>query len=696
MLFESAFRYHQSGNLIPAEAAYQRILKNHPRHFDALHMLGVLICQKGELRQGIELLKQAVSLNPLDPTCHNNLGKALHDLGKPKEAIDCFQKAIAIHPKFTLAYCNLGNSLNAVGKAREAIEHCLKAIRLDPHCAEAHNNLGDAFYNLGKPEQAYRSYQKAITLKPDFAKAYYNLAITCDALGNKQEALLCYEKSIELKPDFASAYNDLGIIHKDMGNHEAAILCYRKAIELKPDFAAAYNNIGNLLNDSGSMEQAIESYEKAVEMKADFTEALSNLASLFEQTNQVDKAKKIIAKALRCDPQNPLANYVAARCERRQGRFARALELLQNVNLSPAISKACPGILYEKGILYDRLGEFDKAFQCFSAANKNVAQSLLANQIDKQHYILKIEKLRSNLLAERDSYVDTRPHHSDDVSPVFLMGFPRSGTTLLDQILSACVDVETLEEKPLVQTMIMEFQNQGFRYPEDLPRIDETLAKELKAAYERKLSEYLPYPGYKTIIDKLPLNTIDLGLIYRVFPESKIIFAMRHPADVCLSCFFQNFQLNEAMIHFLELNDTAKFYHLVMSLWNEYTNKLPLNVHVIRYEDLIRNFDAETKKLFDYLSISWNPSIRNFHAHAKARKKIATPSYHQVIEPIYNRSMYRWKKYLKHLEPIFEVLKPHARKFGYTFVEKVPAQVNRQSKWIQPIAYSPFSNSAAN
>jgi len=679
-----------------AETAYHRILQDHPRHFDALHMLGVLLCQKGDLDQGIRLLQQAISVNPRDPACCNNLGKALHDMGKPKQAIDCFQKAVTLHPKFTLAYCNLGNSLNAVGESQLAAEYCQKALELDPSCAEAHNNLGNAYHNMGKLKEAYQSYQKAITLKPDFAKAYYNMAMICDGLGNIQEALHCYEKCIELKPDFSQAYNNLGIIHKETGNPEAAMVCYRKAIELKPDFAAAYNNLGNLLNDLGNLKQAIECYEKAVELKPDFAEALSNLASLFEQTNQVDKAKKIIAKALRCDPQNPLANYVAARCERRQGRFARALELLQNVNLSPAISKACPGILYEKGILYDRLGEFDKAFQCFSAANKNVAQSLLANQIDKQHYILKIEKLRSNLLAERDSYVDTRPHHSDDVSPVFLMGFPRSGTTLLDQILSICKEVETLEEKPLVQTMIIQFQEHGFRYPEDLHRIDEAIAKYLRNAYRQKLEAYLPCPKGKLVVDKLPLNIIDLGLIHRVFPESKIIFALRHPLDVCLSCFFQNFQLNEAMIHFLDLDDTARFYDRVMHLWNAYTQRLPINFHVIRYENLVRDFDTETKRVFDYLSLPWDPSIRNYHHHAKTRKKIATPSYHQVVEPLYDRSVDRWKNYLKHIQPIVGVLSVHIQAFGYSITETASIPANRQSKWIQPIAYSPSSNSAAN
>ena len=268
------------------------------------------------------------------------------------------------------------------------------------------------------------------------------------------------------------------------------------------------------------------------------------------------------------------------------------------------------------------------------------------------------------------------PKPFDESSPVFLIGFPRSGTTLLDQILNTSSVIETLEEKPLVQKMLIRFQAHGFSYPKDLNLLNFELVEDLKNAYFQEVSSHSKDRPETIMIDKLPLNTIDMGLIHRVFPKSKMIFALRHPADTCLSCFFQNFSLNEAMIHFLDLTDTAKFYGMVMDLWHNYTKILSLDYHVVRYEDLVSDFEGETKKLFQFLKVPWERSVYEYNSQAKTKQKITTPSYHQVVEPLYKRSMYRWKNYAAHLKPIFEILEPHIRKFGYSLNEDMGKRQN--------------------
>jgi hypothetical protein len=214
--------------------------------------------------------------------------------------------------------------------------------------------------------------------------------------------------------------------------------------------------------------------------------------------------------------------------------------------------------------------------------------------------------------------------------------------------------------------MLESIEEQGLKYPADLCKADGEVIENLRTVYLRKASEYSGDRQDITIIDKHPLNTIDIALIHRVFPDSKIIFALRHPADVCLSCFFQDFNLNGAMIHFLDLQDTANLYHLVMELWRDYTKIPQLIYHVVRYENLISDFDLETKNLFQFLNIPWDPSVHKYNVHAKTHQQISTPSYHQVVEPIYNRSVYRWKNYATHIEPIVHKLRPHIERFDYS------------------------------
>jgi hypothetical protein len=312
------------------------------------------------------------------------------------------------------------------------------------------------------------------------------------------------------------------------------------------------------------------------------------------------------------------------------------------------------------------MGRYRQAFECFSEANSGLSKTRIAKKYQKQKFIQKIQRIKQTLTAHTwEETVSTVTGHATG-EPVFLMGFPRSGTTLLDQILASHPRIDTLEEKPVLHAAIERLKVHGLRYPEDLHGMNADILNDVRRTYVQNASNYLEHAPDIKIIDKLPLHIVNAGFIHKVFPKSKFILAVRHPVDVCLSCFFQNFKLNDAMIHFTDIQDTARLYGMVMDLWHNYTNSLSLDYHVIRYEDLVTNFDEETKRLIQYIGISWDPSVREYFKHAESRRKIATPSYHQVIEPIYKRSMYRWKNYRKQLEPIFDLLIPYVNRFGYT------------------------------
>jgi len=247
---------------------------------------------------------------------------------------------------------------------------------------------------------------------------------------------------------------------------------------------------------------------------------------------------------------------------------------------------------------------------------------------------------------------------------VFLVGFPRSGTTLLDQFLDAHGDIQVIEELPVLLPLRNEVQADG-GYPEGLADLSVEKINELRALYLSQLEEAGFDPQATTVINKLPLNLIHVGLLARIFPEARLILALRHPVDAVLSCFMQDFQLNASMAYFLTLKDSAALYEAVMSLWGQYRDMLSLNVAEVRYEDLIADPKAALADTLSLLELSWEEGQGDHVAHAHARGSIRTPSYGQVTQPLYDRAADRWRRYETHLEGVLPRLVPFVRDFGY-------------------------------
>lgn len=638
-----AVQFHESGQLRKAEKIYRKILKINPNHPDCLDLLGLVTQRIGRIEKAAYLINRAIQQDPENPLYYNDLGNVLQEQGKLSEAICCYEKVLHLEPEvwdLVGAYYNMGNTFQKQAKLGEAISSYQKALQLEqqsPLLVDIYNNMGSCFKELEQLSQA----------------------------------VSCYQKVLQLKPDYFEVHNNLAMVLNDLGKHEEAMALCKRAIELKPDYAEAYCNLAIILDAMGKHEEAIASCRRAIELKQNFTEASGILAHLFEQTNRMNEAKEIANKALQLDSNASLPTLVVARLERREGNIKNALSRLQNPTLKSPNASIHAAVIYETGILYDRLGAYDKAFECFSQANAVVSQTAIAKQIDKSSVIRHISQLKSLFSEPAVDSWNSSASASKTPDPVFIVGFPRSGTTLLDQILGARPKVQTLEEKPLVAAMIRRFHEHRYEYPGDLAKMGADVIEDLRNVYFVKASEFVAAPYEGTLVDKLPLNIIDIGLIHRVFPKSKIIFASRHPYDVCLSCLMQNFKLNDYMVHFLELEDAAKLYDAVMGLWITYVNTFSVNLHVIKYEHLIDDFDKETKSLFNFLQIPWDQSVRDYISHAESKSRIYTPSYHQVVEPLYTRSMYRWRKYVEPLRPILNVLRPHVERFGYDLVTEI-------------------------
>jgi hypothetical protein len=251
---------------------------------------------------------------------------------------------------------------------------------------------------------------------------------------------------------------------------------------------------------------------------------------------------------------------------------------------------------------------------------------------------------------------------------VFLIGFPRSGTTLLDQILDAHPALHTMEEKPAIDIVKQAVERLTGGYPDALASLTAEDTVKLRRVYFAEVARFMGGVPQGILVDKMPLNTIEVGLIHRLFPRARILLALRHPCDVVLSGFMQAFKPNAAMVHFGDLADTARFYASVMGLWRRYAEVLPLEVLTTRYEDLVTDFEAETRRILAFLELPWDDSVLTYAERAKSRA-IATPSYHQVVQPIYARSVGRWRNYREQMADVLPLLRPFVDVFGYRIEE---------------------------
>jgi len=317
------------------------------------------------------------------------------------------------------------------------------------------------------------------------------------------------------------------------------------------------------------------------------------------------------------------------------------------------------------GKTYDHLKNPEKAFKYFVESN-DIDFKIKNKKINKNIY-LEIIKRREKYFKSYKLDRKIKPNLAKEkIGPFFMIGFPRSGTTLLDTILRSHPSVEVIEEKPIVEKLIYNLNKITKNNLQNLKKINKEQIQDLKKIYYKSLESNISKKNNNKIyIDKLPLNIIYVGEILKIFPNAKFIFSLRHPCDCVLSCFMQNFKINNAMANFLNIEDSAYLYDNVMKLWTIYLSNFTINFKQVRYEDLINNFNDTVKSVLKFLELPWSDSVLNYSETANKRSQIKTPSYDQVIKPIYTTASGRWKLYEKQISSIYPILEHWIKEFGY-------------------------------
>jgi tetratricopeptide (TPR) repeat protein len=667
----TAIQHHQGGRLQAAAQIYRQILAIEPNQPDALHLLGVIASQMGQHAVAVECIRRAIGLKRTTAVFHHSLGNAWKDQGKLAEAVACYRHALELKPDYALAHYNLGNVLREQGKLDEAVACCRRALELNPDFAEAHNNLGNACKEQGKPEEAVACYRRALALKPDYALAHNNLGIALKEQGKLDEAIACWRRALELKPDYAEAHNSLGNALKEQGKLDEAVACYRRALELKPDYALAHYNLGNVLRNQGKLDEAVACCRRAVELQPDFAEAHNNLGVALKDQGKLDEAAACCRRAVELKPDCAEAhgNLGSALAEsgdfpgaeasfrtalRYNPRFASAHYKLANLlgGQLPDSDLAAQRRLLEEAALPDAqrlllhfgLAQVLDARGAYAEAaahleRGNALQLAECGKCGQQYDPNAYESLIARMIAvcTPDFFARVQGFGLESELPVFIVGLPRSGTTLIEQILASHSQVFGAGELKLVPETTAALGGQGADFIEGLGRLDRPTARQLAARHLEKLRA-LSRTALR-IVDKMPDNYLYLGLLASLFPRAKLLHCRRDLRDVAVSCW---------MTHFREVrwaNDQqhlASRFHAYQRIMEHWRQVLPTPLLEVDYEETVADLEGVARKLVAWCGLTWQPSCLEFH---RTQRPVSTASAIQVRRPVFGTSVGRWRHY---------------------------------------------------
>ena len=606
--------------------------------------LGLLELRSGAPARAEELLRQALAAE-VTAERHELLGTALLRQGRREEALAALRAALELEPARPTAWNTAGEALGMLGRIPAAADAFLRAARGDPGFAAAHGNLGLALSELGRHEEAVVALDRAVRLDGQRPRPLHALARSLQLLGRYEDAGRCYARLVELAPDDALAHNGLGAISQLLGDFHRARDCYLRAIELAPRFADAHSNLGSAWQGLREPERAVASYREALVIQPAHEDAAAGLASVLDHQGSYEESLALLQPRLDGPDASPELTITAAQTLRHLDRGEEAATLLETLLERPALPAAARlRTLFALGKLYDDLGDYARAFAHLSEANDRKPV-----RFDRTEYVRDVERL----LEVFDPAAVAGLPGLDELSerPVFVLGMPRSGTSLVEQILACHPQVAGAGElTDLGRIAIGLGGERGTRFPDSMRS---ATAADLRAA----AADYLAVldgvdPDALRVVDKTPANQLFVGFIARLFPRARIIHCVRHPLDTALSCYMQNFG-GQGIPYAYDLADLALYYNhylRVMALWRQYEG---LRLFEVVYEELVLEQERVSRELIDFLGLPWDPACLDFH---RSGRDVQTASHAQVRRALYRSAVGRHRHYDQELQGLRDAL----------------------------------------
>ena len=597
--------------------------------------------QEGDLQQAQDDC-QRILRKQQRPDAVLILAKIAHEQGEFRVAAEHYQQFLKIIPNHEQTQFHLGVMLEELGYTGRAIGHYKKSIEITDNNAAVHSQLADACCELQRWEEAITAYQRVLALRGEDIGTMIKLGSAFSAVQLFAESILLYERALAIQPDNALVYRHLGASLQRMGQVKKAIKCFEQAIHLRPEYVRARINLARALRQLGKAEEAITPLEEAIDLEPDDGEAHMQLAATFRQLGQTELAVERLEQFLSIRPACGEAYY-------RISMIRPERELISVVE--KLLSDGCPRAdtiycHFALGNLFNDSEFYDQAFRHF----------LKANTLQRETFTYHAEEIsqivdRSIRLYSEDFFKDKRQFGSASHLPIFIVGMPRSGTTLIEQILSSHALVHGAGETetfPGTSRLIVQQLEYAKPVPECMSLMDGKMVEEHSARYLQEL--VLRCPTAVRITDKFPQNFFEIGLIKTLFPDARIVHCQRNPLDNCTSLFFHCFTTFKATFELTELGQYYLQYQRLMSHWQML---FPGEIFTVQYEDLVLDQERVSRQLIEYIGLDWDEKCIDFHNN---ERNVLSPSNMQVRQPMYKSSMNRWKRYEKQLQPLIEVL----------------------------------------
>ncbi|MDC3205694.1 sulfotransferase [Paracoccaceae bacterium] len=610
-------------------------------------------------------MAETIPIKKRDQKYYNLLGIIFTEIQKYEQAKKRFYKAIDIDPNYFEPKLNLGINFINTGNLQDAKKILTAAVCLKKDHAVCNAALGAVLLELKLYDDVLGYLQKSVQLEKSNPNTWANLSKTFFLLNKLEEAERTVKKALIYAPGHTQALTTLAGIYQAQNDKANAILTLESLENINEPSSDIKNYLAMLHAELKNYTEAIRYYQEALEIDPKNTVALLAVTELLEKTNKLDDAKCFILKSIEQGIRlSSDLQYYQAKLEFRFDNTQKALEILEKVEVENISTLRKSSYFELLAKCHDNNRNFKSAFRNFQKMNEQIK---LSKEFPNHSPLQMIRALNQNFskvkLGSTPLKIRTQ---AIGIEPklVFLIGFPRSGTTLLDTILRSHQSFQVIEEQPLIDTMRDKVL--GIKSGQFFSNLSSKTITACRASYLEELQKLKNIKqDKKVIVDKLPLNILNVGLIGQVFPEATILLCIRHPFDCVLSSWMQNFQLNQAMTILTDLYSTAEFYDLCMKNYELYKTELYFNSFMIRYEDLVKDLRQTLEPLLQTLEIDWDDEFKQFNKTAERREFINTPSYSQIIKPLNHSAVNRWKNYEEELEEFKPLLEKWCKYYGY-------------------------------
>ena len=658
---EAAVAAHQAGRVEEALLLYGRFLATRPKDTNALNLAAIASVQSGAYGRAVELLEAALAVNAEMAETHRNLGFALTRMGRYEDAAAAYRRAVELAPGDAEARDGLARVADLLAKSEESLARAAElqrdgrfdeALRLyrgiladRPGHVDALNLGGVALVQLGRAAEALPLLHRAATAARDRADVHYKLGGALKALGRLADAAAAYRRALAIEPDDAPSLNNLGFVLSELGEYAAAETALQDAVTVEDDYAEAHNNLGAVLTELGRLDEATTAIGRALALRPDFAAAHNNLGMALRDRGRIDDAVAAFRRAIAAEPDRAEA-YGNLYGLKTVAATEPDITAMGGLLARPSVTDRDAIVLgFALASAHESRGDHDAAFGFLERANRLKRASIEYDGHARESMVRRI-----TAVFDRDLVARQAGHGCPSPAPIFVIGMPRSGTSLVEQILASHSQVSGGGELRVLPSLVDDLDRRTrARYPDF---VADLAAKEFRRLGESYVAEAARRATPRLrFTDKLPDNFLHVGLIHLILPGATIVHCVRDPVDTCVSCYKVNFATGMGFAY--ELGELGRNYRLYDALMEHWRAILPGRFVDVSYEALVSSPEAEIRKLLDFCHLGWEAGCLGFHQTAGA---VRTASAAQVRQPIYTSSVGRWKRYERHLTPLLDAL----------------------------------------